>query len=74
MAQGGEGYKTADEGGFIAMGTRLPVGKGADLVSWGGGTEETYYYVAVLVFQIVCDMEMSLMETLTWRGLVVTSL
>jgi len=66
------GYKTADEGGFIAMGTRPPVGKGADLVSWGGGTEETHYYVVVFIFKIVCGMEMSLMQILTWRRLAAT--
>lgn len=39
---------------------------------WGGSTEETHYYVALLVFKIVCVMEMSLMQILTWRGVAVT--
>lgn len=45
------------------MGTRPPVGKGADLVSWGRGTEETRYYVAVFIFKIGFGMEMSPMQT-----------
>lgn len=67
---GAEGAcKTADEGGFIAMGTRPPMGKGADLVNWGRGAEETRHYLAVFIFKIVCGMEMSPMHTRVWRGL-----
>lgn len=38
---------------------------------WGGGSEKTHYYIALFVFKIVCGMEMSLMQILTWRGLTV---
>lgn len=54
------------------MGTRLPMAKRADLVSWGGGIEEPSYYVAAFIFKMVCGMEMSPMETLIWRGLAAT--
>lgn len=67
---GAEGAcKTADEGGFIAMGTRPPMGKGADLVSWGRGRQETRHYLSGFIFKIVCGMEMSPMHTRVWRGL-----